>query len=78
MKYTEKILLSKGPSPRSIPELLISGSQIRTIGSQIIFYQNSKLEDSRLKNGEKIVKRQTDRQTGLMNSTEQIFFLNML
>jgi hypothetical protein len=46
MKCNEKTLLSEG----------------RTIRSQIVFHQNSKLEDSRLKNGEKIVDRQTDGQ----------------
>jgi hypothetical protein len=41
--------------------------------SQIVFFQNPKFEESRLKNGEKIGERQTDGRTGLMNSTEHIF-----
>jgi hypothetical protein len=47
-----------------------------TTHSRLVLYQNPKLKDSRLKNDEKIVVKQTDRwmdrQTRIMNSTEHI------
>jgi hypothetical protein len=61
--YYEKTLILEGPIPSSTPELLGITNPSRT---EIVFNQNPKFEDSRLKNGKKI----GDGPTRLMNSVE--------
>jgi hypothetical protein len=62
MKYNEKILWED--SPRSIPELLVSGTQI-----QAVLFVLKKDRIQNLKNGEKI----WDRQTNMVNKFKSIF-----
>jgi hypothetical protein len=56
-----------------------SGSQIqaRTIRFQIFFYRNSKFEESRLKNGEKVGDSRTDAWTNKVNEFNRANFSEM-